>query len=97
MIKFIDVNFKNKTKTTNKSTFFKSKTKNVRLINVFCCTVEENSTQIIQKMLYTVVFNITVKDILIFKFITHKLIFKFNKSDIIIKTFNIEKISVKSI
>jgi len=48
-------------------------------------------------MLYVIVFNIIIKDILMSESITHKLMFKFSKSDIIVKISDIKKISVNSI
>jgi len=48
-------------------------------------------------MLCVIVSDIMVKDIFMFEFITHKLMFKFSKSDIITKISDIEKISVNNI
>jgi len=48
-------------------------------------------------MLCVIVSNIIIEDILMFEFITHKLMFKLSKSDIIVKISDIEKISVNSI
>jgi len=48
-------------------------------------------------MLCIIVSNIIIEDILMFESITHKLMFKLSKSDIITKIFDIEKISVNSI
>lgn len=76
---------------------FKLKIKNVKLINVFHYAVKENSTQVIQKMYHVIVLNIIIEDILTFKSITHKLMFKSNKLNRIVKIFNIEKISIKSV
>jgi len=76
---------------------FKLKIKNVKLINVFHYAVKENSTQVIQKMYHVIVLNIIIEDILTFKSITHKLMFKSNKLNMIVKIFNIEKISIKSV
>ena len=48
-------------------------------------------------MLCIIVSNIIIEDILMFESITHKLMFKLSKSDIIVKISDIEKISVNSI
>jgi hypothetical protein len=48
-------------------------------------------------MLCVIVSNIIIENILMSEFITHKLMFKLNKSDIIVKISDIEKISVNSI
>jgi len=95
MIKFADS--KEKNKTTDKLTSSASKTKNVWLTDIFHCAVEKNSIQIIQKMLCIIVSDIIIEDILMSESIIHKLMFKFNKSDIITKISDIEKINVNSI
>jgi len=48
-------------------------------------------------MLCTIVSDIIVEDIFMFRSITHKLMFKLSKLDTITKIFDIEKISVNSI
>ena len=48
-------------------------------------------------MLYVIVSDITVKDILMSELIAHKLMFKSDKSDIIVKISDIEKINVNNI
>jgi len=48
-------------------------------------------------MLCVIVSNIIIEDIFTSEFITHKLMFKLNKSNIIMKIFDIKKISVNSI
>jgi len=48
-------------------------------------------------MLCVIVSDIIIEDIFMFESITHKLMFKLSKSDIIVKIFNIEKISVNNI
>jgi hypothetical protein len=62
-----------------------SKIKNVKLANVLQQMMKQNSTQVVQKMLWAVVSDITVKNILTSKLMTHKLMFKLSKSDIIFK------------
>ena len=51
----------------------------------------------IQKMLCVIVFDIIIEDILMFKLIVHKLMFKLSKLNIIVKISDIEKINVNSI
>jgi len=48
-------------------------------------------------MLCIIVSDIIIKNILIFEFITHKLMFKLSKPDIIVKISDIEKININSI
>ncbi len=48
-------------------------------------------------MLCVIVSDIIIEDIFMFESITHKLMFKFSKSNIIAKISNIEKISVNNI
>jgi len=59
--------------------------------------IEQNSTQVVQKMLQAVVSDITVKDILTLRLVTHKLMFKLSKSDIIFKISETEKVNINSI
>jgi len=73
------------------------KIKNVKLANVLWQMTEQNSTQVVQKMLWAVVSNITVKNILTSRLIAHKLMFKLNKSDIIFKISEIEKVNINSL
>ena len=48
-------------------------------------------------MLCVIVSDIIIKDIFMFESITHKLMFKLSKSDIIVKISDIKKISVNNI
>ena len=48
-------------------------------------------------MLHAVVFNIIIENILTSEFITHKLMFKSEKSDLIVKIFETEKVNVNSV
>jgi len=48
-------------------------------------------------MLCVIVSDIIIKNILMSESITHKLMFKFSKSDIIVKISDIEKVNVNSI
>jgi len=73
------------------------KIKNVKLVNVLQQMTEQNSTQVVQKMLQTVVSDITVKNILTSGSVTHKLMFKLNKPDIIFKISETEKVNINSL
>ena len=96
-VKFEESAVKDKKKNRDDDEFIMFKIKNVKLANVFCKMTEQNSTYIMQKMLHTVVSDITVENILTFEFIIHKLIFKSKKSDLIVKIFKTERINVNSI
>jgi hypothetical protein len=74
-----------------------SKIKNVKLVNVLWQMTEQNSTQVVQKMLWAVVSDITVKNILTSRLMTHKLMFKLSKSDIIFKISETEKVNINSL
>ncbi len=74
---------KDKTKVSDGSAA--PKIKNVRLVDVLRRMAEENSTQVVQKMLRAVVSDITVEDLLTSGFIAHKMMFKLEKPDIMTK------------
>ncbi len=57
---------------------------------------EENSTQVVQKMLCAVVSDITVKDLLTSEFIAHKIMFKSRKPDIMIKISEPNQVNINS-
>jgi len=82
-------------KTHNALNMFKIK--NVKLVNVLQQMTEQNSTQVVQKMLQAVVSDITVKDILTLRLMMHKLMFKSDKSDIIFKISETEKVNINSL
>jgi len=82
-------------KTHNALSVFKIK--NVKLVNVLQQMTEQNSTQVVQKMLQAVMSDITVKNILTSKLMTHKLMFKLSKSNIIFKISEIKKININSL
>ena len=96
-IKFEESAVKNKKKNRDNNEFVVFKIKNVKLTNVFCRMIKQNFIYVIQKMLCTVVFNITVENILTFKSVAHKLMFKSEKSDLIVKIFKTEKINVNNV
>jgi len=73
------------------------KIKNVKLVNVLQQMTEQNSTQVVQKMLCAVVSNITVEDILTLGLVAHKLMFKLSKLDIIFKISEIKKVNINSL
>jgi hypothetical protein len=58
---------------------------------------EQNSTQVVQKMLWAVMSDITVKNILTSELMMHKLMFKLSKSDIIFKISETEKVNINSL
>lgn len=91
------MNYKEKIKTTDKSTLSESKIKNIKLTDVLHYAAKENSTQVIQKMLHIIVLNIIIENILRFNSITHKLMFKLSKLNIIVKISDIKKINIKSV
>ncbi len=57
---------------------------------------EENSTQVVQKMLCAVVSDITVKDLLTSGFIAHKMMFKLRKPDIMTKISEPNQVNINS-
>ena len=82
-------------KTCNASNMFKIKS--VKLTDVLWQMTEQNSTQVMQKMLWAVMSDITVENILTLRLMTHKLMFKSDKSDIIFKISETEKININSL
>ena len=88
---------KEKQKTENNDESAVSKIKNVKLADVLHRVTEQNSAQIIQKMLHTVISNITVENILTSEPVTHKLMFKSEKLNVIMKISKSDKINVNSI
>ena len=88
---------KEKQKTENNDESAVSKIKNVKLVDVLCRVTEQNSAQIVQKMLCVMISNITVENILTSESVTHKLMFKSEKFNVIIKISELNKINVNSI
>ena len=86
---------KQKTEISDESAVLKIK--NVKLADVLCRVTEQNSVQIVQKMLCAVISDITVENILTSESVTHKLMFKSEKSDVIMKISESDKINVNSI
>ncbi len=74
-----------------------SKIKNVKLADVLQQMTEQNPTQVVQKMLQAVVSDITVEDILTSGPVTHKLMFKLGKPDIISRIPEIKKVNINSL
>ncbi len=91
-VKFADS--KGKTKVSDGSAA--PKIKNVRLTDVLRQMAEENSTQIVQKMLHAVVSDITVKDLLTSESIAHKMMFKLRKPDIMTKISEPDQVNINS-
>ncbi len=73
------------------------KIKNVKLVNVLWQMTEQNSTQVVQKMFQAVMSDITVENILTSRLMTHKLMFKLSKSNIIFKISETKKININSL
>ena len=86
---------KQKTEISDESAVLKIK--NVKLADVLCRVTEQNSVQIVQKMLCAVISDITVENILTSESVTHKLMFKSEKSDVIMKISEPDKINMNSI
>ena len=96
-VKFEESAVKDKKKIRSDDESVVSKIKNVKLADVLHRIMKQNFIHIIQKMFCTVVSDITVENILTSEFITHKLMFKSEKSDLIVKIFETEKINVNSV
>ena len=96
-VKFEEFAVKDKKKVRSDDEFIVSKIKNVKLADVLCRMMKQNFIHIIQKMLHAVVFDIIVENILTSKSVAHKLMFKSEKSDLMIKIFETEKINVNSV
>ena len=86
---------KQKTEISDESAVLKIK--NVKLADVLCRVTEQNSVQIVQKMLCAVISDITVENILTSESVTHKLMFKSEKLNVITKISELNKINVNSI
>ena len=96
-VKFKKSVVKDKKRTENDDESIIFKIKNVKLADIFHRIMKQNFTYIIQKMLHAVVSNIIVENILTSGFIAHKLMFKSEKSDFIVKIFKIEKVNVNNV
>ena len=96
-VRFEEFVVKDKKRVRDDNESIVSKIKNVKLADVFCRMMKQNSTHVIQKILCAVVSNITVENILISESVAHKLMFKSEKSDLMIKIFETERINVNSV
>ena len=96
-VKFEESAVKDKKRTEDDDESVVSKIKNVKLADVLHRMMKQNSTHVIQKMLCAVVSDIIVENILTSEFIAHKLMFKSEKSDLIVKIFETERINVNSV
>ena len=86
---------KQKTEISNESAVLKIK--NVKLADVLYRVTEQNSAQIVQKILCAMISDITVEDILTSESVAFKLIFKSEKSEVIMKISELNKINMNSI
>ena len=73
------------------------KIKNVKLADVLHEMTEQNSVQVIQKMLHSVVSDITVENILISELIAYKLMFKSEKFNVIKNISELNRVNVNNI
>ena len=96
-VKFKESVVKDKKRTEDNDELIMFKIKNIKLEDVLCRMMKQNFIHIIQKMFCTVVSDITVENILTFESVTHKLMFKSEKSDLIVKIFKTKKINVNNI
>ena len=96
-VRFEESAVKDKKRVRNNDELVVSKIKNVKLADVLHRMIEQNFTYIIQKMFCAVVSNITVENILTSELITHKLMFKPEKSDLIVKISETEKVNVNNV
>ena len=96
-VKFEESVVKDKKRAESDDEFIMSKIKNVKLANIFCRMTEQNFIYIIQKMFHAVVSDIIVENILTSESVVYKLMFKSEKSDLIVKIFKTKKINVNSI
>ena len=96
-VKFEESVVKDKKKTESDDEFIMSKIKNVKFTDILHRIMKQNFIHIIQKMFCAVVSNIIVENILTSELITHKLMFKSEKSDLIVKISETERINVNSV
>ena len=96
-VKFEESAVKDKKRVRNDDESVVSKIKNVKFADILHKMMKQNSTYIIQKMLCAVVSDIIVENILTSEFIAHKLMFESEKSDLIVKIFETEKINVNNV
>ncbi len=79
-VKFTESKRKKKTISDESLKF---KIKNIKLSDILWRLAEENFTLMLQKMLKVMTLNIIIEDLLMFKNVVYKLMFKLTKSDII--------------
>ena len=96
-VKFEEFIVKDKKKIKSDDEFIISKIKNIKLADVLHRMMKQNSIHIIQKMLHAVVSDIIIKNILTSESVTYKLMFKSEKSDLIVKIFKTEKVNVNNV
>ena len=96
-VKFEEFAVKDKKRTEDDNKFIVFKIKNVKFADILCRIMKQNFTHVIQKILCAVVSNIIVENILTSESVVHKLIFKSEKSDFIVKIFKTEKVNINNI
>ena len=96
-VKFEESVIKDKKRNRDNDEFIVFKIKNVKLADVLHRIIKQNFTHIIQKMFCAVVSNIIIENILTSKSVIHKLMFKSEKSDLIVKIFETERINVNNV
>ena len=96
-VKFEEFIVKDKKKTESDDESVMSKIKNVKFADILHRMIKQNFIHVIQKMFCAVVFNIIVEKILTSKSVIYKLMFKSEKSDLIVKIFETEKVNVNNV
>ena len=96
-VKFEESAVKDKKRDKDDDEFIMFKIKNVKLADILHRMMKQNFIHVIQKMLCAVVSDITVENILTFESVVHKLMFKSEKSDLIVKIFKTERINVNNV
>ena len=96
-VKFEKSAVKDKKRAESDDKFIMSKIKNVKFINILHRMMKQNFIHVIQKMLCAVVSDITIKNILTSESIAHKLMFKSEKFDLIVKISETERINVNNV
>ena len=96
-VKFKKFVVKDKKRAENDDESIVSKIKNVKFADILHRMIKQNFIYVIQKMFCAVVSDIIVENILTFESVVHKLMFKSEKSDFIVKIFETEKINVNNV
>ena len=96
-VKFEESAVKDKKRNRDDDEFIVSKIKNVKLADVLHKMMKQNFIHVIQKILCAVVSDIIVENILTSESVVHKLMFKSEKSDLIVKISETERININSV